>query len=86
MENPIAALQVGQEVDAKIMDIDTEKEKMTLSIKALLPEVEKPAQDEEKPAKGKKRKAKEEVAEEIELREWKDEDNSGASIAEMLNI
>ena len=86
LENPIAALQVGQEVDAKIMDIDTEKEKMTLSIKALLPEVEKPAQDEEKPAKGKKRKAKEEVAEEVELREWKDEDNSGASIAEMLNI
>ena len=86
LENPIAALQVGQEVDAKIMDIDTEKEKMTLSIKALLPEVEKPAQDDEKPAKGKKRKAKEEVAEEVELREWKDEDNSGASIAEMLNI
>lgn len=84
LENPVTALQVGQEVEAKIIDINVEKEKMTLSIKALLPEVEKP-QEEEKPAKGKKRKAKEEDTESAEeLREWKDDDNGGASIAEML--
>ena len=58
---------------------------MTLSIKALLPEVEKSVQDEEKASKGKKRKAKVENEEETnELREWKDDDNGGASIAEML--
>ena len=39
-------LEVGQEIEAKIMDINVEKEKMTLSIKALLPEVEKPAKVE----------------------------------------
>lgn len=84
LENPVTALQVGQEVEAKILDINTEKEKMTLSIKALLPEVEKPEETEEKAGKGKKRKAKEETEEEFELREWKDDDNGGASIAEML--
>ncbi len=83
LENPVSALQVGQEVEAKILDINPEKEKMTLSIKALLPEIEKPAQ-EEKPAKGKKR-AKSEVEEDgEELREWKDETDTGASIADLL--
>ncbi len=76
LENPVTALEVGQEVEAKILDINLEKEKMTLSIKALLPEVEAPVK-EEKPAK-------EEVVEE-ELREWKDTDNGGVSIAEMVN-
>jgi len=86
LENPVTALQVGQEVEAKIIDINPEKEKMNLSIKALLPEEPKPEQDEEK-GKGKKRKAKAETEEDYsELREWKD-DNSGdggVSIAEML--
>ena len=84
LENPVTALQVGQEVEAKILDINPEKEKMTLSIKALLPEIEKPAQDEEKASKGKKRKAKEESDDLADLHEWKDNDNGGASIAEMI--
>ena len=85
LENPVTALQVGQEVEAKILDINPEKEKMTLSIKALLPEVEKPVQNEEKATKGKKRKAKSEDEEDLgDLHEWKDDDNGGASIAEML--
>ena len=84
LENPVTALQVGQEVEAKIIDINPEKEKMTLSIKALLPEIEKPAQDEEKSSKGKKRKAKEDEEDMGDLHEWKDNDNGGASIAEMI--
>ena len=84
LENPVSALQVGQEVEAKILDINPEKEKMTLSIKALLPEIEKPV-EEEKSTKGKKRKAKSEDEEDYtELREWKDDSDSGVSIAEML--
>ena len=75
LENPVTALQVGQEVQAKIMDINVEKEKMTLSIKALLPEVEKPAVEEVK-------KDKEEDY--PELREWTDSSDAGVSIAEML--
>ncbi len=84
LENPVASLEVGQEVDAKIIDINIEKEKMTLSIKALLPEIEKPV-EEEKETKGKKRKAKEPVEDaDAELHEWKDNDDAGVSIAEML--
>ena len=76
LENPVTALEIGQEVEAKILDINLEKEKMTLSIKALLPEVEKPVKEE--------KVEKEEVVEE-ELREWKDTENGGVSIAEMVN-
>ncbi len=82
LENPVSALEVGQEIEAKILDINPEKEKMTLSIKALLPEIEKPAQ-EEKSAKGKKH-AKQDDEEETELREWKDDSDAGASIADLL--
>ena len=83
LENPVTALEVGQEVQAKIIEINPEKEKMTLSIKALLPEEPKPVkEEEEKPAKGKKNAKTEETEE--ELREWKDESNSGASIADLI--
>lgn len=80
LENPVTALQVGQEVDAKILDINPEKEKMNLSIKALLPEIEKPAKEE----KNKKHSDKTEENAEPELREWKDADSGSVSIAEML--
>ncbi|MBE5749880.1 MAG: 4-hydroxy-3-methylbut-2-enyl diphosphate reductase [Clostridiales bacterium] len=87
LENPVTALQVGQEVEAKIIDINPEKEKMTLSIKALLPEEPKSEQEDDTKGKGKKRKAKAVEEDDVaELREWKD-DNSGdggVSIAEML--
>ncbi|MBR2498274.1 MAG: 4-hydroxy-3-methylbut-2-enyl diphosphate reductase [Clostridia bacterium] len=84
LENPVTALQIGQEIEAKILDINPEKEKMTLSIKALLPEIEKPEQEEEKVAKGKKRKAVKEEEDADELHEWKDNDDGGVSIAEMI--
>lgn len=83
LENPVTALEIGQEIEAKILGIDVEKEKMTLSIKALLPEEPKPEVDETK--KSKKSKAKvEEDDENADLREWKDDSVGGASIAEML--
>ena len=50
---------------------------MNLSIKALLPEEEKPVEEV-------KAKVDEEPVEE-ELREWKDAEDSGVSIADMLN-
>ena len=84
LENPVTALEIGQEVDAKILDINPEKEKMTLSIKALLPEVEKPAEEETKGGKGKKRAKREDDEEVADLREWKDEGDAGASIADLL--
>lgn len=81
LENPATALQVGQEITAKIMDINVEKEKMNLSIKALIPEEPKPEKVESKAKKGKK---DEDASEEPELREWKEEGANGVSIAEML--
>lgn len=83
IENAESVLEVGQEIEAKILAIDVEKEKMNLSIKALLPVEEVAEEATEKKAKKAK---KEELADPDELREWKDETVSGASIAEMLNI
>ena len=78
LDNPEKALQEGQEVEAKIIAINPEKEQLSLSIKALLPE--EPEQEEEsKPSKSKKQKP---VEEEEELHSWKDEDNS-ASLSEL---
>ena len=88
LENPLSTLEVGQEVDVKILDIKPENEKMTLSIKALLPEVEKPeVAEEEKPAKGKKKATKKVENEdgEEELREWKDTESASVSIADLIS-
>ncbi len=88
LENPVTALEVGQEVEAKILDINVEKEKMTLSIKALLadePSAQNDGDDEKKSTKSRKRSAKKDDDGEYELREWKDDDNGGASIADIIN-
>lgn len=56
IETPASVLNVGDEVDAKIMALDAAAKKMNLSIKALLPEAERkpraPREDgEERPAR-----------------------------------
>ena len=92
LENPTAALKVGDEVEAKILEIDTEKEKMTLSIKALLPDsdVKKVNPNRQRKAEegnneaSKARKPRAPRDDDDSLREWKDDSNGGASIAEIL--
>jgi len=81
LENPLTALSVGQEVEAKILAIDVENEKINLSIKALLPDAPESSEKPEK--KGGKGKKKEGDAEE-ELREWKDSENGDVSIADLI--
>ena len=81
LENPATALQVGQEVEAKIIDINFEKEKINLSIKALLPE--EPIEVEEPKKASKKREAKKEEVQEEEPHSWNEDDGS-VSIAEMI--
>ena len=68
------------------MGRNVEKEKINLSIKALLPE-EAPVEEEkdEKSAKGSKKRASKKVEEEEELREWKDETASDVSLADLIN-
>ena len=91
LENPTSALKVGEEIEAKILEIDPEKEKMTLSIKALLPEAERrprksdnKGEGEEKPRRNNSARRPARVAEDDELRGWTDSNKGGTSIAEML--
>lgn len=87
LEDATTALKVGQEVQAKITNIDLNKQKMTLSIKEVLPAPEKAVEekdaDEDKPAKSRKpRKVKEDND---EIRDWNEDKEGGASIFELIN-
>ena len=69
VKNPSEVLKVGDEVEAKILDVDRRKKQIRLSIKAALPEPEKAPVEEAKPEprKGranKKNKKQEEFIEE----------------------
>ena len=87
LENPSSVLTVGQEVQAKIVSIDLEKEKMTLSIKEVTPapvKEEKAEEATDKPAKP--RRAKKEKAENTdEMRSWNEDSDGGASIFDLIN-
>lgn len=93
LEKPTEGLKVGDEVSAKIISIDYEKEKITLSIKACLPQPEmaaKPRRErtseeegEDKPKRAKRRERP--ALDDGEVHEWKESDFGGASIAELLN-
>lgn len=86
IETPATVLNVGDEVDAKIVALDTDARKMNLSIKALIPEGEK------RKAKGeddgeeiaKKGRAPRKVAPEEELSTWNEGSIGGTSIADLL--
>ena len=91
LENPTSALTIGEEIDAKILVLDPANKKMTLSIKALLPEpevtkVHQRRDDDNKSDKPRNRKPRQprENREDGEFREWTEGGVGGASIAEML--
>lgn len=90
LENPTSVLNIGEEIDAKILVLDPANKKMTLSIKALLPEPEvtkiRTRRDEEKGDRPRNKKPRQhrENGEEGEFREWTEGGLGGASIAEML--
>ncbi len=91
LEDPTTAVAVGQEVEVKILNIDSEAEKMNLSIKALQPvpeglerpraKREKDTNVAEKPVR--ERKPRKQVDDD-EVREWNEDAEGGASIAELL--
>ena len=94
LEKPTESVKIGQMVEVKIIGIDYEKERITLSIKAAGPAPEQPAKPRrEKPATEEgeekpKRKPRRErpVDDDGEMHEWKDSsDFGGASIAELVN-
>ena len=91
LENPTSVLTIGEEVDAKILVLDPANKKMTLSIKALLPEPEvtkvRSRRDDENKGErkgGRKPRQPRESREEGDFREWTEGGVGGASIAEML--
>ena len=61
IDNPAAELKIGESIEAKVTEIDWEKKKIALSIRALLPE-EEVAPVEEAPAEAVVEEAVEEVA------------------------
>ena len=95
LENPTSVLKEGDEVEAKILDMDVEKEKMTLSIKALTPapegvqkprrekKEEAPAEGEEKVERKPRRERKPEVNDD-EPREWTEGGLGGISLGDLL--
>ncbi|MDE6667624.1 MAG: S1 RNA-binding domain-containing protein, partial [Clostridia bacterium] len=87
IETPSTVLNVGDEIDAKIVAVDCEARKMNLSIKALLPEGEKKKphseeNGEEAPKKG--GRAPRKVAHDDELSTWNEGSIGGTSIADLL--
>jgi ribosomal protein S1 len=86
IETPASVLNVGDEVDAKIIALDTDAKKMNLSIKAVLPEPErKPkaekVESEEQPAR--KQRASRKNNDE-EYSSWSD-GGIGTSLGDILN-
>jgi small subunit ribosomal protein S1 len=74
VKNPSEVLKEGDEVEAKILDVDRRKKQIRLSIKAVLPEPEEVVVEVKKPEprkerSGKKGKKQEEFVEEAESRE-----------------
>ena len=84
IETPASVLNVGDEVDAKIMALDPAAKKMNLSIKALLPEAERkpraPREDgEERPAR---RRAPRK--DDGEISSWNEGGSVSTSLADIL--
>ncbi len=90
LENPTTVLAIGQEIDAKILKLDCEERKMTLSIKALEPKpenVERKAKAKAEDGDGKEKARKPRAAKPAdEVTEWSESDGEGASIADLLNL
>lgn len=87
LENPTSVLKVGDEVEAKILDIDVDKEKMTLSIKALTPAPERPRRED---AEGEGKRDKKGRRERVEMnadepREWSEGGVGGISLGDLIN-
>ncbi len=86
IETPATVLNVGDEVDAKIIHFDAEAKRLNLSIKALLAEPErKPRADKAEGEDSHKRAARAPRKEEDELTGWSDSGESvGTTLGDIL--
>ncbi|MDE5721227.1 MAG: bifunctional 4-hydroxy-3-methylbut-2-enyl diphosphate reductase/30S ribosomal protein S1 [Clostridia bacterium] len=86
IETPATVLNVGDEVDAKIIALDTEMKKMNLSIKALLPEPErKPRAEKQNDGEGESRRPRSSRRGDDEISNWSEGSISvGTSLADII--
>lgn len=86
IETPASVLNVGDEVDAKIIALDTEMKKMNLSIKALLPELErKPRSNKSEDGEGETRRSRAPRRSDDEFSNWSEGSISvGTSLADII--
>ena len=89
IETPSTVLNVGDEVDAKVIALDIESKKMNLSIKAILPEPERVPREPKKSENGeqkpdrKSRFTRRESSDD-ELSNWSEGSIGGTSIGDLL--
>ena len=98
LDNPTSVLQIGEEVDAKILAFNPAEKRITLSIKALQPKPEQEFRSENRAERGDRENGRNKgkkggrknfnapEGEEDEYREWKEGGYGGASIAELLHL
>ena len=98
LDNPTSVLQIGEEVDAKILAFNPAEKRITLSIKVLQPKPEQEFRSENRAERGDRENGRNKgkkggrknfnapEGEEDEYREWKEGGYGGASIAELLHL
>ena len=85
IETPAAVLNVGDEVDAKIISLDPVAKKMNLSIKATLPEPERKPRAEKVSEEGASRRSRAPRKSEDEYSDWSEGSISiGTSLGDLL--
>lgn len=87
IETPASVLNVGDEVDAKVISLDIDAKKMNLSIKALLPEPERApraSKSHEDGEENRKSRFTRRNYNDDELSTWSEGSISGTSIADLL--
>lgn len=84
IETPASVLNVGDEVDAKIINLDVDSRKMNLSIKALLPEVERKPRAERGEGEEKRSRTRSPRRNEDEMSDWSEGSIIGTSLGDIL--
>ena len=91
LDNPTSVLQIGQEIDAKILAFSPAERKITLSIKALqdrpepvYPEDVEEEQSRPRQKRNNRRNSRYDDYDDGDYREWNDSSYDGVSIGEML--
>lgn len=84
IETPASVLNVGDEVDAKIVALDVEKKKMNLSIKALLPEAERKPRAPREEGEERPRRSRAPKREDGEVSNWSEGGSVSTSLADIL--